>query len=355
MSKLSEVLGEYRVALDAAHERRAQSHDILDLVEQMIRDCVRALLEDLGNRSDPETTVDEMITKASAGVADHKERFSKDAPLQFFAREVEGFKQVLLDIGYLRKGFGLGSGRPQPEDMKWSRPGAVVSHVVSTMSYIAEELKSDDAQVHRLSPEVDLDLAAARDGIVELLNQDLDAVAFMHAAIDMGHSNAPTPGWDAYRDIPYEEEFDQRSSFFLEVVEREPPANTLTGFGVEIAYSSREGETTADLWLMGGYAYQPNDETWLDVQDYSPRDHAAHSEVLAVIYRLAYSPGGLGNAADYTLCLAWGTYFSRACAHRYLEETGLDRIGLRVGFGGGDWIDLGWVRPPWRLYTRGQP
>jgi hypothetical protein len=106
---------------------------------------------------------------------------------------------------------------------------------------------------------------------------------------------------------------------------------------------------------MGGYSYQPNDETWLDVQDYSPRDHAAHSEVLAAIYRLAYSPGGLGNAADYTLCLAWGTYFSRACAHRYLEETGLERIGLRVGFGGGDWIDLGWVRPPWRLYTRGQP
>jgi hypothetical protein len=316
-----------------------------DLVEQMILDVASAVLEDLGETSRPEESPEEMIKRAGSAIREHRQRFVDGAPVEFLARKVTAFYQALRDIAYLREGFGRGSGRPHPSDMKWSHGRAVESYVRDTVRQIAGELKSDVAEIHRLSPEVAIDLAAIRDGIVDLLNRDLDVVAFMHAAIDLGYWQAFTAGWDEYRDIPYEQELDERSSFFLEVLEREPPANPLTGFGVEIAYPNRDGETTADLWLMGGSAYQPNDETWLDVQEYSPRNHSAHSDVLAAIYRLAYAPGGLGNAADYTLCFAWGAYFSRACAYRYLEETGLERIGLRVGFGGGTWIDMGWVQP----------
>ena len=344
------MLQEYRIALDSAHEHWARSqrasreHETLDIVEQVIPEVAKALLEDLGERADSDETPELTITRASAAVREHRERFAADAPVQFFAQRIEGLKQVLRDIEYLRAGFGLGSGRPQPADMKWTHVGAVESYVLDATRYVVNELKSDSAEVHRLKPEAALDLGAAHRVIAELLEQDMDVSAFMDAAMDLGHRLTGSAGWDAYRDLPYERELDERSSFFLEVVEREPPANPLTGFGVQIAYPSRDGETTADLWLMGGSAFQPNDETWLDVQEYSPRDQAAHSEVLAAIYSLAYAPGGLGNAADYTLCLAWSAYFSRACAYRYLEETGLERIGLRVGFGGGDWIDLGWVQ-----------
>lgn len=351
MSRLSEVLREYRAALDTVHERRARSrraskeHETLDLLEEVIPEVAKALLEDLGEPISVEATADETISKASTAVGGHRDRFANDAPVQFFAQRIEGLKQVLRDIEYLRQGFGLGSGRPQPADMKWTHVGAVESYVLDITRYVANELKSDGAEVYRLRPEVELDLGAAHRGIVEMLGRDLGPNDFMDAVIALAERLTNSAGWDAYRDILYERELDERSSFFLEVIEREPPAKPLTGFGVEIAYPSRDGETTADLWLVGGSAYQPNDETWLDVQEYSPRDHAVRSEVLAAIYRLAYGPGGLGNAADYTLGLAWAAYFSRACAYRYLEEMGLERIGLRVGFAGGDWIDLRWVRP----------
>jgi hypothetical protein len=152
--------------------------------------------------------------------------------------------------------------------MKWQHASAVRTYVVDLFSQLSADVKAEGAEVVPLAPEPDINLGMTHEGIVELLDRDLDAVAFMHAAIDLGYSQASTAGWDAYRDIPYEQELDEHSSFFLEVVEREPPAGHLTGFGVEIAYPSRDGETTADLWLMGGSAYQPNDETWLDVQDH---------------------------------------------------------------------------------------
>lgn len=80
-------------------------------------------------------------------------------------------------------------------------------------------------------------LAATRDGIVDLLDRDHDAMAFMQAAIDLGYSQATAAGWDAY-ERPYERELDEHSSFFLEVLEREPPGSPLAGFGLEIAYPS---------------------------------------------------------------------------------------------------------------------
>jgi hypothetical protein len=227
--------------------------------------------------------------------------------------------------------------------MKWNHSSAVESEVWESLNRVVASLRSDVGQVRRLTPEVDLDLTATHRDIVKLLMLEMSASEFMNAAINLGERQTNATGWDAFRDLSYETELEKGSSFFLEVVDREPPAKPLTGFGVEIAYPSHDGETTADLWLTGGSEYRPNDETWLDVQEYSPRDNAARSDVLATIYRLAYTPGGLGNAADYTLCLAWAAYLSRVCARRYLRISRRETVGLRVGFGGGDWIDFGWL------------
>ena len=349
MSRVEAVLKDYRAALHEVRTGPSQTTNALteparlDLVEQMILDFTRGLLADLGEGAGSDETSQSMITRASAAVRMHKERFGKDAPLEFLAQQVEGLTQVLRDIGYLREGFGRGSTKPKPTDMKWTHRRAIESCVRDTARRIVGELRTDGAEVQRLMPEVQIDLAAAHHGIVELLRHDFGPREFMDAAVELGKRQTQVAGWDAFRDLRFEDELDKRSSFFLDVLEREPPGKPLTGFGVEIAHPSRAGETTADLWLMGGSAYQPDDETWLDVQEYTPREHEAHSEVLASIYRMAYAPGGLGNAADYTLCLAWAAYFSRACAHRYLEETRTLRVGCRVGFPAADFIELGWI------------
>lgn len=350
MSRVEAVLKDYRASLDEVRKGASQATNSLtessrlDLAEQMILDFIRGLLADLGEGAGSDETSQSMITRASAAVRIHQERFVKDAPLEFLAQQVEGLNQVVRDIGYLRKGFGRGSTKPKPADMKWSHLRAVESCVRDTARRIAGELKTDGAaDVQRLKPEVQIDLAAAQRGIVDLLGQKLTPPEFMDAAIELGRRQTQVAGWDAFRDLPYEDELHERSSFFIDVVEGEPPAKPLTGFGVEVAHRSRGGETTADLWLMGGSAYEPNDETWQDVQEYTPRDHEAHSEVLPAISRLSYTLGGLGNAADYTLSLAWAAYFSRACAYRYIQEKQLDRVGLRVGFSGGDCIEFGWL------------
>lgn len=351
MSRLSDVLREYRLALDSAHEHRARSqhvskeHDTLDIVEKVIPEAAKALLEDLGEHADSEEMPEMIVTRASAAVAEHGERFADDAPVQFFARRIEGLSQVLRDIGYLREGFGLGSDRPQPADMKWTHVGAVESYVWKSMGRVANEIKSDSAEVHRLKPEADLDLGAAHRGIVELLSKDIGPTEFMAAAIDLGKRLTKAEGWDAFRDLPFENELSERSSFFLDVVTREPPTAPLVGFYAGISYPSRRGETVADLHLMGSDTYHPNEEEWFAFVNYTPKDSFAHSKILASIYRMAYVPGGLGNAADFTLCLAWGTYLARACARHYLAEVRSDFIGVRAGFDSGDWIDLGWVRP----------
>lgn len=351
MSRLDELLKEYRAALDTAHRGAAQSSDplndpaTLDLLERMIIDCVKGLLEDLGEASETDESAEMMIARASAAVGEHRERFVEDAPIEFFSRQIEGINQVLRDIGYLREGFGLGSGRAKPADMRWSHGRAVESYMRDTMRQIAGEFRSDVGDVRRLIPEADLDLAATHRDIVELLKHNVGAGEFMDAAIDLGNRQTQVAGWDIFRDLPYEDELGERSSFFLDVITRQPPRAPLVGLYAEIAYPSRRGETVADLNLTGADSYQPDDEEWFARINYTPKDSYAQSDVLASIYRLAYAPGGLGNAADFTLCLAWAAYFSRACAGRYLSEVGSDYVGLRVGFSGGDWIDLGWVRP----------
>jgi len=331
------------------HERRALSatshdvDDILDLLEHMIGDGVKALLADLGEDSRARVNTGEMITAASTLIRQDNGRFVKDAPLRFLSQQVASLDQVLRDIGYLRQGYGRGGGRPRPDDMKWSHRHAIESVVLGTFSHVAEALRSDGGDVQRLRPATDIDLTQIGTRIVDLLENTVGAVEFMDAAIDLGESETGAAGWDAFRDLPYESELDRLASFFVDVVEKEPPATPLAGFFAEIAHPSRGGETVADLWLGGSSRYEPDVEEWFAHLDYTPRAGRAQSEVLAQIYRIAYAPGGLGNAAEYTVALAWAAYLARECARTYVRDRGLDRIGCRAGFSGGDWIELGWV------------
>lgn len=351
MSRVEEALKVFQVELDAAWKRQRQSDDpldaseALDVIERMTLECVRGLLEDLGEGSRPGESPYAAVARASAALGEHKEQLVTGAPVRFLEKKVAGLDRILRDVGYLRETFGQEGERPKPADLKWDHATAAASYVLGTMTHLAENLKPAGARVHRLTPEVDIDFPSVRQRIMELLAQDLGVCEFVDAVIAVGARHAQVPGWGSFRDLPYEDELGRKSSFFETVIAREPPKAPLAGFYAQIAYPSRDGETVADLALMGADSYHPDSEDWFDVVNYWPRDALAGSSVLASIYRLAYAPGGLGNAADYTLCLAWGAYLTRACARRYATDSGVDFVGARVGFSGGDWIELGWVRP----------
>ena len=350
MSPVTDVVNEYKNRIEAVHEsnrgsQRSGDLEILDLIEGMAVHSVKEILAEFGQPARDEESAERLFERASGAIVDNPGRFDDGSPLKFFSRRVLGLNQVLRDISYLRQGYGLGSERPIPADMKWNHSSSVESYVWDLMSQLVDALKADGGEIHRLIPEVKVDLASTRSGIIDLLGQSLGPGDFMDEVIELGKAQTRVAGWEMFRELPYVAELEVRSAFFTEVVTREPPAFPIAGFYAGIAYRSQRGETIADLQLMGSDSYQPHEEEWFDQINYSPKRSYAHSEVLASVYRMAYAPGGLDNAADYTLCLAWGTYLARACAYRYLAEFGSDFVGLRMGFGGGDWIDLGWVRP----------
>lgn len=342
------VLERYVAELDAAYKaaRGTEPFDdskILDLVEELVVACTSALLDELGEPRAANESPDELVARATESIRNHPEAFVEDASVKSLERELHGLHDVLRDLAYFRQGIGVLKNGHKPADMRWLTEGPMESYAVSALSRVSEALRSDLPQVHRIAPEAEVDLAHTRAGIIELLRQDLGPDEFMSAAIDLGASQTGPAGWDAFRALAYEEELEKRSSFFVDVISRNPPGAPLAGLYGEIAYPSRGGKTVADVDVTGSDTYEPDDEEWFGSITYTPRDSLAGSEVLAKIYEMAYLPGGLGNAADYTLCLAWGAYLSRACARRFVLETGSDRIGLRVGFSGGDWIELGWV------------
>lgn len=57
----------------------------------------------------------------------------------------------------------------------------------------------------------------------------------------------------AFRDLPYEQELRNRSTFFVDVVEAEPPKAPLVGLYARIAYPSRQGQTVSDLDVVGRF------------------------------------------------------------------------------------------------------
>lgn len=346
---LQESLKEHRARLDDANERRRLSNrqsdysEILVIVEAMVDDLTRASLRNLGETALSNMSTEESLRCLRVAITEKPDRFVEGAPTSFLAELVARQEQNLKDIDYLRRGFGLGSGRPKPADMKWDHAGALVSDTMNAFTRLVDSLRGEAAEIKRLIPESEVDFVSTRLGIISLLARNVGPSEFMGSVIDLGESQSRVAGWDAFRKLPYKAELEKRSSFFTEVASREAPARPLVGLYAGIAYLSRRGATVADLQLMGSDTYQVDDEDWFDDLNYSPLAGYAHSEVLAAIYSLAYSPGGLGSGADYTLCLAWASFFARECAQRYVNEARTDRIGCRVGFGGGDWIELGWI------------
>src|SRR5262249_8783468 len=119
----------------------------------------------------------------------------------------------------------------------------------------------------------------------------------------------------------------------------------ITGLWFGLFNPMIDDRPTADLHVLGA-PYSATDRDWIFRDRWGQGGPSARSGVLSTIYSVAYSThGGLGNDAEYPLCLAYA-----ALAVRHVAETipavvrgEAERRVLFAGFDSGDFLCIGAV------------
>ncbi len=167
----------------------------------------------------------------------------------------------------------------------------------------------------------------------------------MIGLIDRCEAAHPHPDWARLGALPY-----ANLRPLVEWIERpfheEPPAQPLRGLWFGLFNPCNDGEPLADIYVCGSERFDsnPGSNAWAVHPFWWPGSRYAGSVVLADIYRIAYRDGGLGNYAEYPLCLGYGAFAVRELLT--LVEPALilgesDSLGIAVGFDSGDFVLLG--------------
>jgi hypothetical protein len=155
----------------------------------------------------------------------------------------------------------------------------------------------------------------------------------------------PHPDWEELKSIPFEDITKLRQwierPFLLD-----PPPVHLAGLWFGLFNPIYNGEAAADMYVCGSTRFDPNDETgdWATGPEWWPQHRYAQSSMLADIYKIAYRSDGLGNDAEYPLCLAYGALAVRDLLSELNPELVLksaDSLGVAVGFDSGDFVLVG--------------
>jgi len=187
-----------------------------------------------------------------------------------------------------------------------------------------------------------LDFDATDDVIATRLSQRASLNEDMRAVIDRCEATSPHPDWSRLRSLDYEADLPLLRDWITRPFTREPPTITLAGlwFGLSNPVL-RDGTPVADVYVAGCADYDPDDEgrSWVR-PDYLPRSRYAYCPALWTIYRIAYhdEKRGLGNDAEYPLCLAFTAFTVRRLlsdADPKLFLRGAALLGVAVGFNSG--------------------
>ncbi|HEY5314258.1 MAG TPA: hypothetical protein VIK18_17125 [Pirellulales bacterium] len=168
----------------------------------------------------------------------------------------------------------------------------------------------------------------------------------MRRVIDECASRRPHPDWEWLRQLPYGD-LSALEEWIEKPLQLDPPSERQAGlwFGMFNPYVG--DEPVADIYISGSKEFDPDPFTfeWACGPDWRPDDRYANSEVMAMIYRIAYAADdGLKNDAEYPLCLAYGALAIRALLNGLdpaLIPATIVGAGVAVGFDSGDGILLG--------------
>ena len=185
--------------------------------------------------------------------------------------------------------------------------------------------------------------------IQELVGTDRSVSACMGEVIAICSRDVPHPDWAPLAALEYDQDVASLASWIGNVFAREPPPFQIQGLWFGLCNpADDDGMVWADIYVGSVAQYSADDQElgWLwSAERHYPDDGFANSASLRSIYEIAYAgDGGLGNDAEWPLCLAFGAFAARELLRSQgtrLVASAAPRIGVVVGFDSGDMLKIG--------------
>ena len=203
-----------------------------------------------------------------------------------------------------------------------------------------------------------LDFDATDEVIAARLAGDGSLTDDMAAVIARCEAITPHPDWQRLRGVAYEADLPPLTVWVTRTFGRKPPTVRLAGLWFGLCNPVlRDGSAVADMYLSGCSSYRRDDPSFAWVRpDYFPRKRFARCQSLRTIFRIAYEreTGGLGNDAEYPLCLAFAAFAIKRLLKRIdpgVVLCGATLLGVAVGFDSGTPKLLGELRPDGLITT----
>ena len=188
-----------------------------------------------------------------------------------------------------------------------------------------------------------IDFLGAHKLIRDRLTSQNSLKADMDSVISFCEAGSPHPDWNKFRDLP--DELPRLKKWLKRVLINEPPMVRVAGIWFGLFNPVYGGAPVADLYVAGSTHFvDDGSNDWAVDPDYWPDLRYARSSTLRGIYEIAYSPNGLGNDAEYPLCLAFAAFAVKRLASNLNPSLILpadDSAGVAVGFDSGDSLTIG--------------
>lgn len=194
-----------------------------------------------------------------------------------------------------------------------------------------------------------LDLGKMHGWIVDELDCHRPVSDSMTHLVGLCRAARPHPDWERLLSLLYDDTF-PIIEWIWQVFGEEPAVRPLRGLWFGLFNPSYGRRASADIYVCGSGRFEPDprNNDWAVGPSWVPEGRCAESSILDGIYRIACRDGGLGNDAEYPLCLGYGAFVIR-------EVLGLlgpsqilgrsDALGVAVGFDSGDFVLLGEFGP----------
>ena len=191
----------------------------------------------------------------------------------------------------------------------------------------------------------DYDIVELWDTIEHVVQNPGDVANGYLEVLDYCRAAHPHADWQGLANLDIAADLAHLESWFRSLLGTEPPQAGVERFWFMLGnYCKSDGRDTADMELIGG-AFRDAEPDWFDDFPWQPENGLADSRVLDRIYSIAYSGnGGLGNDAEYPLCLTYAALAARHLAtvsNRLLLLGAASRRVIQVGFHDGDYIFVG--------------
>lgn len=193
-----------------------------------------------------------------------------------------------------------------------------------------------------------LNVSAVFTKIQKLVVSEHSPSAAMIEIISICSRDVPHADWSRLSALGYDADITSLASWIAGVFEKEPAPFPIRGLWFGLNNPTKNRKMWADMYVGAVAQYAPDDTElgWIwKGESHYPEDSYAHSSSLRSIYEIAYAgDGSLGNEAEWPLCLAFAAFAVRTLLRgqttRLVASTA-PRIGVAVGFDGGDMLKIG--------------